>query len=201
MADITTRTIGYLCPHCRQSVIAARSPFQLTASESCEIPCPCGKSSLKIEYLSDRFRITSPCVACGEIHTVTCPAEAFLSRKALAFSCHTTGLDCCYVGEEGAVYAAVARLEQAADHLTEKEEMGSFLNDLVMQEVLSELKDIAARDGISCQCGSHRWSLKVHYASVELICSVCGSAMRINAATFEDLNELCCHPKLQIRNS
>ena len=99
------------------------------------------------------------------------------------------------------MYAAVARLEQAADHLTEKEEMGSFLNDLVMQEVLSELKDIAARDGISCQCGSHRWSLKVHYASVELICSVCGSAMRINAATLEDLNELCCHPKLQIRNS
>ena len=201
MADITTRTIGYLCLHCRQSVIADRSPFQLTASASCEIPCPCGKSSLKIEYLLDRFRITSPCVACGEVHTITCPAEAFLSRKALAFSCPTTGLDCCYVGEEGAVYAAMTRLEQAADHLTEDKASGTFLNELVMQEVLSELKDIAARDGISCQCGSHRWRLEVHYASVELICADCGSAMRINAATLDDLNELCCHPTLQIRNS
>lgn len=67
MADITVRTIGYICPHCRQSVITDRSPFQLTASASCEIPCPCGKSSLKIEYLLDRFRITSPCLACGEV--------------------------------------------------------------------------------------------------------------------------------------
>ncbi len=85
MADITVRTIGYICPHCRQSVITDRSPFQLTASASCEIPCPCGKSSLKIEYLLDRFRITSPASRVGEVHTVTCPAEAFLSRKALAF--------------------------------------------------------------------------------------------------------------------
>ena len=120
MADITSRTIGYICPHCRNSVIAARSTFQLTASASCEIPCPCGKSSLNIEYLLDRFRITAPCVACGDRHTVTCPAEAFLSRKALAFSCQSTGMDCCYVGEEGAVFAAMERLEKATDHLAQE---------------------------------------------------------------------------------
>lgn len=200
MVDMTARTIGYFCPHCRQSVAATRSPFQLTASGSCEIPCPCGKSRLHIEYLLDRFRITSPCISCGEVHTVTCPAEAFLSRKALAFSCPTTGVDCCYVGEEGAVFAALKRLEQAADRLS-GEEAGAFLNELVMQEVLGELRDIAARDGISCQCGSHRWSMEIHYASVELICAACGSAIRINAATLDDLNELCCHPTLQIRSS
>ena len=155
MADITSRTIGYICPHCRNSVIAARSTFQLTASASCEIPCPCGKSSLNIEYLLDRFRITAPCVACGDRHTVTCPAEAFLSRKALAFSCQSTGMDCCYVGEEGAVFAAMERLEKATDHLAQEkdkqsEEPDTFLNNLVMEEVLAELKDIAQRDGISC---------------------------------------------------
>ena len=83
----------------------------------------------------------------------------------------------------------------------EGEEPGVFLNDLVMEEVLAELKDIAQRDGISCQCGSHQWRLEVHYASVELICAQCGSAMRINAGTMDDLNELCCHPKLTIRSS
>lgn len=118
-------------------------------------------------------------------------------------------MDCCYVGEEGAVFAAMERLEKAADHLTQEkdkegkegEEPGVFLNDLVMEEVLAELKDIAQRDGISCQCGSHQWRLEVHYASVELICAQCGSAMRINAGTMDDLNELCCHPKLTIRSS
>ena len=172
MADITSRTIGYICPHCRNSVIAARSTFQLTASASCEIPCPCGKSSLNIEYLLDRFRITAPC----------------------------------YVGEEGAVFAAMERLEKATDHLAQEkdkqsEEPDTFLNNLVMEEVLAELKDIAQRDGISCECGSHQWRLEVHYASVELICAQCGSAMRINAGTMDDLNELCCHPKLTIRSS
>ena len=115
-------------------------------------------------------------------------------------------MDCCYVGEEGAVFAAMERLEKATDHLAqekdkESEEPGTFLNDLVMEEVLAELKDIAQRDGISCACGSHQWRLEVHYASVELICAQCGSAMRINAGTMDDLNELCCHPKLTIRSS
>ena len=91
-------------------------------------------------------------------------------------------MDCCYLGEEGAVFAAMERLEKATDHL-------------------AQLKDIAQRDGISCQCGSHQWRLEVHYASVELICAQCGSAMRINAGTMDDLNELCCHPKLTIRSS
>ena len=31
----------------------------------------------------------------------------------MAFSCSASGLDCCYVGEEGPVYAATARLENA----------------------------------------------------------------------------------------
>lgn len=201
MADLTARTIGYVCPHCRQNVIAARTPFQLTASASSEIPCPCGKSALRMEYLLDRFRITAPCAVCGGEHSVVCPAEAFLSRKALAFSCPTSGVDCCYVGEEGAVYAAMERLERTLDHLTGKdgEEPGAFLNELVMEEVLGELRDIAARDGISCRCGSHRWRMNVHYASVELVCADCGSAMRIPAATLDDLNELCCHPTLEIR--
>ena len=58
-----------------------------------------------------------PCVYCGRDHLVSCPSHAFLRERALAFSCTASGLDCCYVGEEGAVYAATARLEQAVDKL------------------------------------------------------------------------------------
>ncbi len=43
--------------------------------------------------------------------------------------------------------------------------------------------------------------MEIHYASVELICAACGSTMRINAATLDDLSELCCHPTLRIRSS
>ena len=69
----------------------------------------------------------------------------------------------------------------------------------VMHEVLSELKEIAQRDGISCTCGSHRWKLQVNYSSVDLFCADCGAAMRIPAATADDIDDICCKTRLLIR--
>ena len=198
MAEEDKRTLAYLCPSCRQSVAVERSVFQLAASAN-HLPCPCGKSALKVEMMGDRVRLTVPCLFCGEEHSVTCSAHAFLHQRLLAFSCAASGLDCCYVGEEGAVFAALKRLEEAADKLeNDGGERGAFLDELVMREVLEELKEIAGRDGISCTCGSHRWKLQVHYSSVDLFCADCGAAMRIPAATDSDLDDLCCKTKLVI---
>ena len=67
--------------------------------------------------------------------------------------------------------------------------------------VLSELKDIAARDGISCTCGSHKYSIAVRRGAVDLICARCGGRLRLNAATDRDLDDLCCQMKLTIRGT
>lgn len=193
------RTIGFVCPKCRQSVIVERSVFSLTAAPT-RISCPCGGSYVQVEYQGDRFAVEAPCVACGGRHLTHCPSRAFLKQKAISFSCGKTGMDCCYIGEEGTVYQAVRRLEEAVDRLDEKkEEEGSFLNDIVMKEMLGELKDIASRGGVSCTCGSKRWSLKIHYSSIELDCPDCGGILRINAGTMDDLNDLCCKDRLVIQ--
>ena len=103
------------------------------------------------------------------------------------------------MGEEGAVFAALKRLEAAADKLEARGgEKGAFLDEVVMDEVLSELRDIARRDGISCTCGSHRWKLQVNYSSVDLFCADCGGVMRIPAATADDLDDICCKDRLLI---
>lgn len=194
-----TRTLAYICPHCRQSVIAERSVFALSAAPL-EVPCPCGKSYLRVECMGDRFQLTVPCAFCGGEHTVSCSTGAFLKEKALAFSCGASGLDCCYVGETGPVFAAVRRLEEAENKLEERrEEEGAFLDDLVMNEVLSEVKEIAQQGGISCSCGSKQWRLQINYSSVDLICSQCGGAMRIPAATASDIDDICCKTRLQIK--
>ena len=194
-----TRVLAYRCPHCRQSVIAERTVFALSAAPL-EIPCPCGKSALRVECRGDRYRLTVPCSVCGGEHTVDCPARAFLEQPALAFSCAASGLDCCYVGEEGPVYAAARRLEEAADKLDAREgEAGAFLDELVMNEVLSELKEIAQRGGISCTCGCRQWRLRINYSSIDLICPQCGGAMRIPAATASDIDDICCKMTLQIK--
>ena len=74
-----------------------------------------------------------------------------------------------------------------------------FLNDLVMEEILEELRDIGRRDGISCTCGSRAWNLKINYSSVELTCARCGAGLKIPAATMSDIEDLCCKPTLTIR--
>ena len=67
-----------------------------------------------------------------------------------------------------------------------------------MTEVLGELKDIAARNGISCTCGSREYKVKIQYSAVELICADCGAKLRLPAATDEDLEDLCCCYTLKI---
>lgn len=199
MVEEPKRTIAYLCPECRQPVVAEKTVFALAAAPG-SIPCPCGKSTLKTEMMGDRVRLTVPCLFCEQEHSVTCSTHAFLHEKALAFSCAASGLDCCYVGEEQAVFAAMERLEAAVDKLEQAAGAeGTFLDDVIMHEVLSELKDIAQRGGISCACGSKEWKLQVNFSSVDLFCAHCGAALRIPAATADDLEDLCCKNTLLIR--
>ena len=200
MVQDPKRFIAYICPHCRQSVIVEKDLFSLAASTA-HIQCPCGKSEVTVDFLPNRVQMKVPCLFCGREHTVSCSSRAFIREKALAFSCAASGLDCCYVGEEGPVYAATARLEQAVDKLTEEagEERGAFLDEIVMHEVLSEIRDIAARGGISCACGSKDWTFQVNYSSVDLICAQCGAQMRIPAATADDIDDICCKHTILIR--
>ena len=201
MLQETKRYISYICPHCRQSVIVARDVFSLAAAPA-KIKCPCGKSSLRVDFMGANVSMEVPCLFCGREHTVHCSSNAFLRQRALAFSCSVSGLDCCYVGEEGPVYAATARLEQAVDKLDQmkmQENGGTFLDEIVMHEVLSEIKEIAQRGGISCACGSTQWGMKVNYSSIDLQCAKCGAEMRVPAATADDIDDICCKHTILIR--
>ena len=68
-----------------------------------------------------------------------------------------------------------------------------------MYEVLSELKEIAARPGgVTCGCGSAQYGMEIRRSAVDLVCRKCGAKLRIPAATDEDLDNLCCRLKLVI---
>lgn len=195
-----TRSIGYICPVCGQAVIASRTAFQLCAGDSA-LPCPCGKSEIRFAQLGDRCEVTVPCLLCARDHTAVCSNDAMLNQKLLALSCPKSGLGCCYIGEEGPVFRAMEQLEQAVDKLRADdagERRGAFLNDGVMAEVLSELRDIAQRGGVSCGCGSTDYGVKVGYAAVDVVCAACGAALRLPAATADDLDALCARYTITI---
>lgn len=93
-----------------------------------------------------------------------------------------------------------AQMEQLAVLAAKEkaEDPEAFTDNIIMYEVLSELKDIAARGGIRCRCGSTRYGIQVHRDSVDLCCQDCGGKLRLPAATDEDLDRLCCQMTLTI---
>ncbi len=193
------RTFGYLCPKCGKPVLGSRSAFTLAAS-SAEVACDCGGSVLQTEYDGERYRVYVPCGLCGGTHTAVCPPERML-HGATALGCAKTKQFCCFIGPEGTVQQHLDQLSLLAEK--EKQQEGespeAFLDNVIMYEVLSELKDIAARkDGITCGCGSHRYGMEIRRAAVDLICRDCGAKLRIPAATDRDLDDLCCHLRLRI---
>ena len=188
-----TRTVGYICPVCGQPVIAERTAFQLCAGSGM-LPCPCGKSELRFAQLGDRCEVTVPCLFCAKDHTAVCSNDALLRQKLLALSCPASGLGVCCIGEEAPVFQAMEKLEQSVDKLRldeQSESRGAFLDEVVMGEVLAELRDIAAGQGVRCGCGSTDYGVKVGFSSVDVVCARCGAVLRLPAATHDDLDDLC----------
>lgn len=193
------RTFGYLCPKCGKPVMAARSVFALEASNA-EVACACGGSALRASFDGENYHLTVPCGLCGQTHTAVCPPERIL-ESATALACAQTGQFSCFVGPEGVVERNLRDLTVLAEQ--EKSQNAgtpaAFANEIIMYEVLSELKDIAARPrGITCACGAGQYGMEIRRSAVDLVCRRCGAKLRIPAATDRDLDDLCCHMTLVI---
>ena len=71
------RTLAYICPKCKQTVVVERPVFRLAAAPD-KLPCPCGGSALKIEMEADHVDLTVPCAYCGESAAAPTP---FCTRR------------------------------------------------------------------------------------------------------------------------
>lgn len=194
------RYVGYLCPKCRGIVEDKRSRFSLAASGA-NVPCKCGGSELQIQFDGDKFRVSVPCGVCGGEHLAECEVSSLLSGDGVGFACPETKQLSAFIGEEHAVVRALDRLRITAEkEAAQGENKDAFVDTVIMYEVLSELKEIAARPhGISCECGSEAYTMEVRPMAVDLICGGCGAKMRIDAATDDDLDRLCCRMTLKIK--
>lgn len=193
-------TIGYLCPECRQKVMEKRSAFALAASGA-TVECACGKSALRIGCDGTSLRAEVPCGMCGGTHAAELPLAALRRGEGAGLACPETQQLCCFIGEETAVERAMEQLSVTAEkeRARGEDDERPFTDSVIMYEVLSELREIAAREhGISCVCGSGEYAMEVRPAAVDLVCRRCGNKLRIGAATDEDLDRLCCRYTLKI---
>ena len=193
------RSFGYICPACGKAVLHSRSVFALNAAAA-RMECECGKEALTAETDGLRFRLQVPCGVCGGHHQAECDAGAVLHGRGIGLACPVKQELCCYIGEEAQVRKAMEGLAlRVAKEKASPDE--AFTDNVIMYEILSELKEIAARkDGITCSCGSKSYGMEIHSTYVDLVCKSCGAKLRIPAATDEDLDRLCCRMKLQIKS-
>lgn len=190
------RYFGYLCPKCGKVVMHQRSEFALMAAAA-NMECECGKSALRVETDGNKFRLWVPCGLCGEEHQAECSKESIMEGRGIGLACPKTRQLCCYIGEEEKVRTSLENLAIRAEK-EKSEEREAFTDNVIMYEVLSELKDIAARGGIHCTCGCKQYKIQVGRDCVDLICPECGGRLRLPAATDEDLDNLCCRMTLEI---
>ena len=191
------RALGYICPECGKRVYGERTEFALQAA-AVALVCDCGRSELKAEPDGSTFRVTTPCGVCGGEHRAEVPAASVMEGQGVGLACPETRQLCCYIGEPQRVAAALDDLEETVQKRKEGQSE-TFVDDVIMYEVLSELRDIAARPGgITCGCGSGRYGMEIRRSAVDLICRDCGAKLRLPAATDRDLDDLCCRMKLVI---
>lgn len=193
------RAFGFVCPKCGKPVYGERSQFALRAA-AVALVCDCGHSELTAESDGERFRLTVPCGVCGEEHRAEVPARQILQGEGVGLACPETQQLCCYIGEAYRVQSALRDLELTVQKRKESAD-DAFVDSVVMYEVLSELRDIAARGGISCSCGGKGCAMEVHGTAVDLVCRRCGGRLRVPAVTDEDLDRLCCQYTLTIKGN
>ena len=96
----------------------------------------------------------------------------------MGLACPDTKQLCCYIGDVYRVEGALQDLELVVQKHKDGDEE-PFVDSIIMYEVLSELKDIAARDGISCTCGAKNCAIPSTAARwiwcVETAAAVCAS--------------------------
>ena len=154
----------------------------------------------EVEYMEEVRSFGYICPKCGGTHQAEVDVSAILTGRGVGLACPETKQLCCYAGDTRQVQSAMEELAIRAEK--EKcEEKEAFTDNVIMYEVLSELKDIAARGGIRCTCGSAEYGIQVHRDAVDLICRRCGGKLRLPAGTDEDLDRLCCQMKLTIRGA
>ncbi len=190
------RSFGYICPQCGKAVLGSRSKFSLCAAAA-RIDCDCGADGLEVLTDGVKFRLWVPCGVCGGSHQAELSMEAVLEGRGVGLACPQTKDLCCYIGEEGEVMRQIEGLALRCEK-SKADDGRAFTDDVIMYEFLSELKDIAARGGIACACGSKAYKLDIHRGAVTLSCTHCGGKLRLDAANDDDLDALCCHMTLTI---
>lgn len=193
----------YDCRQCEKPVTATADLFPMYAQRYiCR--CSCGESALVACIEAGQLIVEFPCPICGQRHRVSVPLDNTLSGDPVALRCTVTDIAACFVGlpdrlaymdsiqSDEEIAAFVGRLigiqppHRQAKH-------ADIPHDPTAADALCAARELAARDGISCHCGSLRFTAAYDEGALRISCASCGASKTFPAKSSGDLaNILDC---------
>ncbi len=190
---IDTRvTIAYKCHSCGTFEFFNTSLFKFLHKKEHILTCRCTNSSLVItEDCHKEYRIRIPCIGCGNDHIFMLPRKGLLSKIVNVLYCPETGVQLCFIGNDGDVRKKIDNLERELDELINLFGYDNyFKNTQVMFDVLNRIHDIAEQGNLICECGNKDIELVMLPDEIHLKCIKCPGNKIIKASSNNHLKDI-----------
>ncbi len=177
------RTIALTCPACQGIQKHTFSLFSVS-QKPVQLMCGCGFSQGHLRRLNKHFELDVLSIE-GERARILLPRSQFFGMSLIHLLSPMSGCSLGYLGEPAQVDEAVS--SEPSGLFLEPE---AFVNPEVMKRVLENLEALAGQDKIRCECEHASIGIDVYSDLVELVCSYCGSVVKIGASTRQHQEKL-----------
>ncbi len=178
------RVLVLYCPACELVQNHPISLFTVKRNAPKPIPCTCGFNQGHIERREDAYHL-GIFLPSGERVRLRFGVQEFQQMPVLRLLHPETQDELGFFGVPAAV-KPLAGHWRGVVALDEED----YVRPEIMERILDYLSDLAAEERITCGCRRPSIGIDVYADKVELICSHCGSAVLIGAATQNDIERV-----------
>lgn len=190
-------TVAYRCPHCGAGVMSIVDVFTLGA-DMIKLRCSCHNSEMTIVRQKDSVRLSVPCILCPKPHSFTVSSSVFFGNEEFFLQCPYSDMNICFIGEQNAVKAELARTELELLELMEKngitdfsalhsgEEEDEYTADPeACAAALFVVRELEAEGKIYCKCEREgapedRFEVELCDDGMIVVCRECGAKRHIS---------------------
>jgi hypothetical protein len=169
------RSFVYKCPECGETVGCEADIFSL--AEGCTHHCECGRSSIRAIKQGGRYRVSTPCGFCGDVHRRNFTMMELVRGNPLFIFCPLNDLYCACIGSAEKIKKEVAELEMSFKEGERiKRKPDEYWNSpTAKRQILKKMVTMIKAGLMGCSCGGRDMELQLLNEETFLRCKSCGN--------------------------
>ncbi len=176
------------CVNCGCSNINRVNIFELNPVKKYE--CKCGEQIVEIKKSGKNIEFNIICMLCDYKHTINISQNKFWSDTLNNLVCPQTNRKIGYFGTYKKIKDILNREEQDLKAMANKSGLDDFKSPEIVLDILDYLHDIAARENLYCECGSHNIYIDLFSDSIKIFCNFCDNFILIPATDKKELEKV-----------